>query len=397
MKKPAPLAGRIPDRDAVRIVDIINLSSSADTLLRERVLSLRAKGVDNHILCIDGSCVPALRAAGIPVGTVHLPRGANPFMLVWALAEMVVYLRRVKPDLVHTHCSVPGIVGRLAARIAGVPVVMHTVHGFHFHEGSTPLARAFGVAVEKFVGRFTHVLLSQNRDDIEQAIRYDIVPRERLHYIGNGIALEEFPLTRRTATSGRAPVITCVARFEPVKNHTLLLAAARELAQRGAAFELRLVGGGEGRAGAEALCAEWGLSDHVRFLGYRDDIAALLADSDIAVLTSRKEGIPRAALEAMAVGLPVVATRVIGTREVVRDGDTGVLVELDDAGALADALVRLMSDPALRTSMGTRGREVVEAEFDEAQVVTRLERMYRDSLVRRGIRVPAALAHEVKA
>lgn len=382
--------------DAVRIVDIINLSSSAETLLRERVLALRAKGVDNHILCIDGPCVPGLRRAGIPVGTVHLPRSANPFKLVWAMCEMVAYLRRVRPDLVHTHCSVPGIVGRLAARLAGVPVIVHTVHGFYFHDGSSPVTRALAVGVETLLGRITDVLLSQNHADVERALRHGIIPRERLQHIGNGIALDRFPMVVRTPAPGRAPVITCVARFEPVKNHGQLLAAARELARRGEAFELRLVGGGDGRAACELQCKEWGLADRVRFLGYRDDIAALLADSDIAVLTSRKEGIPRAALEAMAVGLPVVATRVTGTREVVRDGETGLLVELDDVAGLVLALERLMGDPEARSRMGARGREVVETEFDEAQVVRRLERTYRDSLMRRGIAVPASVALEGK-
>ncbi|TMA31113.1 MAG: glycosyltransferase family 4 protein, partial [Deltaproteobacteria bacterium] len=120
----------------MRIVDIINLSSSADTLLRERVLALRAKGVDNRIVCSDGPYVRPLRSLGIPVATLPIPRGMNPFLLAWSLMGLWLHLRRVKPDLVHTHCSVPGIVGRIAARLAGVPVVVHTVHGFAFHGGS---------------------------------------------------------------------------------------------------------------------------------------------------------------------------------------------------------------------------------------------------------------------
>jgi len=188
-----------------------------------------------------------------------------------------------------------------------------------------------------------------------------------------------------------------VARFEPVKNHALLLEAARLLHERGKSFELWLVGGGQGRARAQAQCAAWGLEARVRFLGYRDDIPALLARSDIGTLTSLKEGIPRAAIEAMAAGLPMVATRVTGTREVVRDGDTGLLVDVGDASALADALARLIDDATLRARMGARGREVVHAEYDEALIVRRLERIYRVSLERRGIGVPATLEGEVRA
>jgi glycosyltransferase involved in cell wall biosynthesis len=379
------------------IVDVINLSSSADTLLRERVLSLRAKGVDNHIVCIDGPYVGALRAAGIPVHTVQIPRGLDPFRLAWSLVEMFTYFRRVKPDLVHTHCSVPGIVGRIAARLAGVPVVLHTVHGFAFHDGSRGPSAAFAIAIERLVGRLTDVMLSQNREDIDRAIRHRIVPESRLEWVGNGIALDRFAAPVPAREPGGPVVVTCVARMEPVKNHALLLEAAALLQDRGRSFELWLVGGGEGRARCERQVAASGLAGAVRFLGYRNDIPELLGRSDIAVLTSLKEGIPRAAVEAMAAGLPVVATRVTGTREVVRDGDTGFLVDLGEPAVLADALSRLIEDPTLRARMGARGREVARTEFDEALIVRRLERVYRASLERRGIGVPAALASEVRA
>jgi glycosyltransferase involved in cell wall biosynthesis len=379
------------------IVDVINLSSSADTLLRERVLRLRAKGVDNRIVCIDGPYVRPLREAGIPVETYHLPRGVNPFLLTWALLELVAYFRRVKPDLVHTHCSVPGIVGRIAARLAGVPVVLHTVHGFAFHDGSRGAGAAAAIAVERFAGGLTDVLLSQNHEDIERALRHRIAPERRLEWVGNGITLEPFLATTPQHEPGQPVVITCVARMEPVKNHALLLDAAARLKHSGRRFELWLVGGGEGRARCERQVAESGLSNEVRFLGYRDDIPQLLGRSDVGVLTSLKEGIPRAAVEAMAAGLPMVATRVTGTREVVRDGDTGFLVDVNDAAGLAGALARLVDDPALRARMGARGREVARAEFDEALILLRLERVYRASLERRGIGVPAALASEVRA
>jgi len=379
------------------IVDIINLSSSADTLLRERVLALRAKGVDNHILCMDGPYVKPLRAAGIPVGTVRLPRGFDPVKLVWSLVEIVSYLRRVKPDLVHTHCSVPGIIGRLAARLAGVPVVMHTVHGFHFHDGGKGFSHQMAVAAEVFAGRFTDVMLSQNRADMEQALRLGIVSRDRLHYVGNGIAVDEFATATAERTAGGPLVITCVARMEPVKNHAMLLDAAARLAARGVAFELWLIGGGAGRDALTARATALGIAAQVRFLGYRDDIPALLGRSHIGVLTSLKEGIPRAALESMASGLPMVATRVNGTREVVRHGDTGFLVDVGDVAGLAAAFERLAVDPELRLRMGERGREVVREEFDEAIIVRRLERLYSESLQRRGIPVPPSLTKEAQA
>lgn len=385
MNQRVPGAGPRRATDALCIVDIINLSSSADTLLRERVLALRARGIDNHIVCMPGPYVQTLRDAGIPVATANYPRGYNPVKLVWSLLQTVAYLRRVKADLVHTHCSVPGVVGRLAARLAGVPVIMHTVHGFHFHDQGHGFSHRLAIAVERFVGRFTGTMLSQNRADLEQAVRHRIVPRERLLYIGNGIDVDRFPVVPVRHDDTRTPVITCVARMEPVKNHDMLIDAVHLLHERGLAFELWLIGGGGGRAALEARCLQLGLTSRVRFLGYRNDIPELLAQSDIGVLTSLKEGIPRAALEAMVVGLPVVATRVNGTREVVRDADTGFLVEVGDAVAFADALERLLANPVLRAHMGERGRRVVLAEYDEADIVNNLEGIYREVLARRGI------------
>ncbi len=399
MKRAIPGAGRLASTNAPCVVDIINLSSSADTLLKERVLAMRERGIDNHIVCMPGPYVLPLREAGIPVATADFPRGYNPVKLLVSLFQTAHYLRRVKADLVHTHCSVPGVVGRLAAKLAGVPVIMHTVHGFHFHDGGHGFSHSLAIAVERFVGHFTEIMLSQNRADIEQAVRYGIVRRERLVYIGNGIDVHRFPVAPTRMGTERSPVITCVARMEPVKNHAMLVEAAKLMKERGAAFELWLIGGGSGRAELEARCAEWGLAENVKFLGYRDDIPTLLSQSDIGTLTSLKEGIPRAALEAMVVGLPVVATRVNGTREVVRDGDTGFLVEVGDVNGLANAYERLLVNPALRARMGERGRRVVLAEYDEADIVSNLERVYRDVLSRRGILAPApaTMSREVSA
>lgn len=381
---------------SVRVVDIINISSSADTLLKNRVLLMRQSGVDNRIICLNGPYVQKLRDIGIPVYTVPLPRGYNPLNLLVSLIQITMYLRRERILIVHTHSSIPGFIGRLAARLAGVPIVIHTVHGFHFHERTPKWKRRFYVAVERFSGLFTHVLLTQNRWDLDQAALYGIVSQDRLRHIGNGIELDRFQVSGRTPSAGSPATITCVARLEPVKNHCMLLEAARLLMERGQDFRIWLVGGGDLRARYEALCAKLGIADRVQFLGYREDIPELLAETDISVLTSVKEGIPRALLESMAMSIPVVATRVNGNCEVVRDGETGFLVELGDTGALADVLERLITDPSLRATIGRRAREVALQEYDETSIVESLKNVYRSQLAKRGvvIRTPASQAAE---
>lgn len=373
----------------MKVVDIINLSSSANTLLKERVLAMRRNGIDNRILCIDGPYVLPLRRAGIPVHTVHLPRGFNPVKAGMALVEIADYLRRHHVDLVHTHCSVPGAIGRLAARWARVPVVVHTVHGFHFHDHSGSLRRLPFVAMERMLGRFTDVLLTQNRGDLERAERHRIGPSGRRWWIGNGIDLDRFRPVRRFASSD-IPTITCVARLEPVKGHRMLFEALRVLARRGERFRVWLVGEGPMLARYRREVQRLGIEDGISFLGYRNDIPDLLARTDIAVLTSEKEGLPRAALEAMAMEVPVVATRVTGTQEVVRHGETGLTVEPGDVEGLAAALSFLASDQELRIRMGRAGRRVAIEEYDERAVVDSLMRIYR-AQVRWGLRpIPAA-------
>jgi len=379
-----------------RVVDIINLSSSAHTLLRDRVLAMRARGVDNRILCMDGPYVARLRADGIPVHTVPLPRGYDPLGLGRSFLAIAAYLSRERIELVHTHCSVPGVVGRLAARAAGVPVVIHTVHGFHFHEGMHPLPRAVFATVERALGALTDELLTQNRGDLDAARRHGIGRRGHVGLIGNGIELGRF-----VPEPGRRDpdpfVLCCVARFEPVKNHGQLFAAVRHLRDAGRAIELWLIGDGAGRPDLEMQVARLGIAAQVRFLGYRDDVPQCLARADAGVLTSVKEGIPRAVLETMAAARPVVATDVPGTREAVRHGETGLLVPLGDVTALASAIGRLMDDPGLRERLGRRGRFVVEREFDEREIVRRLAMVYQRSLPEAAIGHTGRERHEVPA
>lgn len=366
-----------PDADRpLRVVDIINLDSSARTLLRERVLAMRHAGFDNRILCMDGPAVEGLRADGIPVHTVPLPRGLDPLRLARALMDITAYLRRERIEVVHTHCSVPGFVGRIAARLAGVPVVIHTVHGFHFHERTPWPKRWVYVAAEWMCGRFTDTLLTQNHGDLDLATRYGIGRPARRHRIGNGIDLERYRPVPRDPAAGFT--VACIARLEPVKNHGMLFDAVRSMRRRGEEVRVWLIGDGPLRPRYERLCRLMEIDDRVEFLGYREDVPALLARCDAAVLTSLKEGIPRAVLEPMAMALPVVATRVPGTREAVRHGESGWLVPLGDAEALAAALGRLRDEPELRARLGARGRAIAVEEHDERTMITTLQSLYRE-------------------
>ena len=375
-----------------RILDIVNTDHAALNFLAYRVGWInRHSEFVNDIVCSPGPHLARLDVEQTRVTPLDIPRDMSPTSLGRLLGRLVSLMRAERYTIVHTHNSITGAVGRLAARLARVPLVIHTTHGFHFHENMSTLRRLPWVAAERWLSRFCDLLLCQNRQEVEEIRRLGIRPRQGVCHVGNGIDLGQFRPRARMPENER-PVLLCVARLEPVKNHAMLFRAFGILRRRHDAV-LKLVGEGPWRERYERELAAAGLADAVEFLGYRYDVPELTAASDVGVLTSVKEGIPRALMQAAAVGVPVVATDVKGTREVVVNAQTGFLVPLGDAEALAERLGRLLDDAELRRQMGTRAVQYAREHFDEEQVVQRLVRVYRNALFARGLADARQPAH----
>jgi len=375
-----------------RILDIVNTDHAALNFLAYRVAWInRHSEFVNDIVCSPGPHLARLDVENTRITPLDIPRDVSPAGLAGLLGRLVSLMRAERYTIVHTHNSITGAVGRLAARLARVPLVIHTTHGFHFHENMSRLRRLPWVVAERWLSRFCDLLLCQNRQEVEEIRRLGIRPRQGVCHVGNGIDLSQFRPRARTPENAR-PTLLCVARLEPVKNHAMLFRAFGILRRRHDAV-LKLVGEGPWAARYEQELAAAGLADAVEFLGYRYDVPELTAAADVAVLTSVKEGIPRALMQAAAVGVPVVATDVKGTREVVVNAQTGFLVPLDDAEALADRLGRLLDDAELRRQMGTRAVQYAREHFDEEQVVQRLVRVYRNALFARGLADARQPAH----
>jgi glycosyltransferase involved in cell wall biosynthesis len=239
------------------------------------------------------------------------------------------------------------------------------------------------VTAERWLARATDLLLCQNREELVDIERLGLMPRQGVHHVGNGIDLRQFTPRAALPTNPR-PVLLCVGRLEPVKNLPMLFRVLKRLGTRHRPV-LRLVGEGPCLAEYQQEVQRLGLADQVEFLGYRYDVPELTAAADVVVLSSVKEGIPRSLMQAMAVGVPVVATDVKGTREVVVDGETGFLVPLDDAGRFAERVAMLLDSPALCREMGARGIVRASQHFDEDRVVERLAGLYRTALAERGL------------
>ncbi|MEO7572244.1 MAG: glycosyltransferase family 4 protein [Acidimicrobiales bacterium] len=285
-------------------------------------------------------------------------------------------LRIERPDVLHTHNPKPGVYGRIVGRLAGVPRVVHTTHGL-YAAPDDPLSKKLVVyGLEAVASRFSHVELVQNDEDLELMRRWRITPGRKLRLLGNGVDLTRFrPGDDDAAADARADlgigpdevVVGLVARLVAEKGVPELIEAVRRL---GAPFRLLLIGPSDPDK-ADALpqaVLDGAERDGAIVTGHRHDVDRLYGAMDVFCLPSHREGFPRAAMEAAASGLPVVATNIRGCRQVVEPGVTGALVPVNDARSLAEAL-RLYADGHLRREHGGRARSLAERSFDERDVV----------------------------
>jgi glycosyltransferase involved in cell wall biosynthesis len=354
--------------------------TNVDFALRHFILPLmrgaRARGHEVIGICADGPMLEIVRAEGFRVIPVPMARAASLRAQWRALRSVFAVLRAERPDMVHGHMPISGLVARLAARLAGVPQVAYTCHGFLFNQPGPWRRRAAAFVLEWLGARLTDRYLTVSTEEAADARRLHIAARATP--VGNGRDPARFhpdPEARariRTAFGiPAARVVVCVvSRLVRHKGHPELLAAMRELP----GAELWVVGNRLSSDRGEDLApvfAAAGLGSRLRLLGYRDDIPALLAAADIFALPSHFEGLPMSVIEAMLVGLPVVATNIRGPREQVVDGETGLLVPPRSVAPLAAALSRLANDASLRARMGDAGRARALDLYDEAKVLSR--------------------------
>lgn len=372
---------------ALTIAILTNTGRFAWVNHRMWIRRLQDSGHRVVLLTDPGSFGDRLTSLGIAVFPVEIPRTIAPIADLRALLATRSILRRVRPDVVHTYTSKAGVLGRIAGRLAGVPVVVHTLQGLPFYAGQPRGRYALYAFFEWVAARFGDALFSEGREDAATARSLRLAPRARLHHIGSGIPAAEFDrrfaaahreATRRAlGLSVETRAIAVPARLEPVKGHAFFLDAIGAL-QRETKRPFVVLFAGEGplRAELDARAQALGLAAHVRFLGFVEDMVGLLKAADIVALPSEKEGIPRVVMEAMLAGLPVVATDVLGTREVVVNGVTGYLAPFGDPAAMAKSLAYLVERPEACRRMGVAGRERALSRFDDRKVAARVEDLY---------------------
>lgn len=321
----------------------------------------------------QGFLTEAAEQLGIPVKIVrNLVQPLSPAKDLKVVGELVGLIREYRPHLVHLHSSKAGMVGRLAARIAGIPSVF-TAHGWAFTEGASRLRRMLAIATEWLAARVGNRIIAVSDYDFNLAIRCHVTAPPQMLRIHNGVP--DVP-ERAKPQAGPARLVM-VARFAPPKDQALVI---RAVAGIKADYRLRFVGEGPQMEEARELARQLGILDRVEFLGARNDVPALLAESQVFVLASNYEGFPVSTLEGMRAGLPVVASDVGGAKEALVEGESGFLFPKGDQEALRQKLMPLIEDPALRGRMGRAARLRYEQQFSLQGMLGKVEDVYEELL-----------------
>lgn len=370
-------AGRRP-----RLLHLTTVDMSLALLLGPQLRAFDEAGYDVVGVAAPGDYRDQVEALGIRFEPLrHGTRSMAPHRDLLALVELVRLFRRLRPDIVHTHNPKPGLYGRVAARLAGVPVVVNTVHGLYALPEDRAAKRRLVYALERAAATCSDAELVQNPEDVATLRRIGI-PEDKVALLGNGVDLTRFDPSAvdparaaelRAELAGDAEVVVgVVGRLVWEKGLAEVFEAARALRATHPGVRFVLVGptdpekaDGLSEADLAAIAADTGIV----FAGRRSDMEVVYAALDLFVLASYREGFPRAAMEASAMGLPVVATDVRGCRQVVDDGVTGVLVPVRDGAAIAGAVAALADDPARRAAAGRAARARALAHFDQRGII----------------------------
>ncbi|MDR7549006.1 MAG: glycosyltransferase family 4 protein [Armatimonadota bacterium] len=376
------------DPTRVRLAHLTTVDLSLRFLLCDQLKGFAREGFEVVAISAPGPWTADLERDGVKhIPVPSLRRRWAPLADLDAFVRLVRTLRQHRPTIVHTHTPKARVLGRLAARVAGVPIVVNTFHGLYGMEGSA-LRRGFFLWLERAAARWSDFEFSQSLEDLATLRAARVVDPERSAYLGNGVNLDVFDpdridgaaVRRQLGLDRQAVVVGTVGRLVWEKGYREVFALAEALTAGEPGAVVLVVGPhepGKGDAVPAAVLDDLQRRGVVRFLGMRTDMPPLYAAMDIFVLASYREGFPRAAVEAAAMGLPLVLTDIRGCREVVRDGQNGFLVPARNAPRLIEAVRRLLHDRDQRVRFGRESRRRALEEFDERRVIATTLGVYR--------------------
>ena len=383
----------------VRILHIHTLpvisGSGINTFLTMR--GMKGNRYESVLACAPGGAlIDLVQRHGMEVRTFpSLVQPLHPLKDFKAVFELTAHLMKKPYQIVHTHNSKAGFVGRLSAKLARVPVIVHTVHGFAFHQQERPWRRFVFRNLERMASHWCDKMIFISQPLIDWALKERISCTRKTARIYSGIEMDLFhPVSAQEKARLKAKwglheqetVIGMVSKLWEGKGHAVLIRAFREIIKEKPQARLVIVGEGHLMEPLKALVRQMDLSDAVIFTGFLEDVPQILAIFDVAVLPSYFEGMGRVLLEAMAMEKPVVGTLVGGIPDLIEEGVNGYLVSPGNEGELASAVLKILNDKSLAVNMGEAGRKMMTDRFSADTMVRSIEEIYNELLNMKGVR-----------
>jgi len=309
-----------------------------------------------------------------------------------ALAQLFFYFKKEKFDIVHTHTPKPGLIGQMAAKMAGVPIVINTIHGLYFGNKFSKFKKDFYLFIEKLSAKFSDLIFSQNKEDLATIKEKNIAPGKIVEYLGNGIDTEKFSRERfskeflyekkgKMHIPDNAKIVGCIGRLVKEKGYLELFSAFEKVIEVMPEAFLLVIGPEDGvkkDSFNRSIIKNYRCKDNVVFLGEREDVDEIYPLMDVFVLASHREGFPRTIIEAMSEGVPVIATNIRGCREAINDKENGILVPLENAEELANQIIFLLSNKGKAEELAQKAREKAVSQFNEKRVFEKIKAEYQN-------------------
>lgn len=379
------------EKTKIKICFVASADITLKFLLFSNIKFFAEKGFDVSAVCSDGKWVGSIREQGIKVQTIKIKRKITPFYDLLTLYRLWNYFRKEGFDIVSTFTPKPGLLGQLAARMAGVPIVFNTIFGFYFHEGTPYLKRKFFVFVEKIAAKCSSFIFFRNKEDFETAKKEKIIKGGKAEFIGDGVDVLKFDSVKfsqefvrekkeKLGIDIKAPIIGITARLVKEKGYLELFRAFKDVLSKFPDSLLLSVGSADLQKKDSInpdIVKKFGIEKNIVFLGERTDMDEIYSLMDIFVLPSHREGFSHSIMEASAMSRPVIASDIRGCRGAVEAGVTGLLVPAKNHQKLAEAIICLLSDPDKAKKMGEAGRKKAEEEFNETFVFGRMREEYK--------------------
>jgi glycosyltransferase involved in cell wall biosynthesis len=387
-----------------KVIHITAVDMSLRYLLMNMMRAQQRQGFEVAGISTAGDNVSFIESNGVRHIPVTITRRFSPFADLMSLWNLYWVLRRERPTIVHTHTPKPGLIGQLAAKFAGVPIIVNTIHGFYFHDFMPTYWRRFYILMEQIAAKCSDLIFLLNEDNLQTIRQEHIASDATTYFLGSGIDLERFDpnrvdqeavskVRRELNIPKNALVVGFVARLVKIKGVPELLQAARIIREHIPELRIVLVGPIDSEKPdfvTPDMAREYGVDDICIFTGMRQDMPEIFAMMDMLTLPSYREGLAYATMEACAMGLPCVLTDIPGNREVIKNGTNGLFVLPGDVKGLAEAIIQMLTNEEMRARMGKASREIALEHFDQLRVFNRVIAEYNRLIQEKGIKPDAS-------